>query len=327
MKNVSGRSAYFFLILLLSIFPAYNALVNGSAHHHLQHHLQFFTASSDYFNPWQYRVLAPFLAEAFHQLLALPFYADAAAPQAYDTSFKLFRIGQHLLIFGSAWYFFRHFSDSRPLRFLMLVVLAWAFNSAAFMSDFAFNTYFEVLFFTWAAWLLYSGQNRWWFVPLTLLAALNRESSLMLPLLLLTDLRLADGFSNWKRTILIMACCFLVYGLVFFGIRWFYGYQAPAPIGMPTGWPIFRFNLTDPVTLLQLFATLSVIPLFVLFNIRQTGTRLQLLFWLMVPAWFFIHFWLVWARETRIFLVPFTIVLLPMVLQIIQQSFERSRTS
>ena len=119
----------------------------------------------------------------------------------------------------------------------------------------------------------------------------------------------------------------LIFASVFILIRFYYGYQPPAPIGMETGLPMLRFNLTDPVTVLELFATLSILPLFALFNIRKVDFRLQILFWLLAPAWFGIHFWLVWARETRLFLVPLTILFIPIALDLIQKSFENKQSA
>jgi hypothetical protein len=315
--------AYCGLILILAVFPVYSALVNGAAHQHLEHHLTFLQGNSVYFNPWQYRVLSPILVEIFHRFLNFSLYSWLPVSDVYNSSFKLFRVLQHLLIFGFAWHFYKYFTFNRPLRFLALTILAGAFSAAAYGSDMAFNTYFDILFYLLAAWLIYSGKNRWWFVPLTFLAALNRETSLFLPFLLLLDFKKLNLPENRKKYFLIFSLSLLVFAAVFFSIRLYYGYQAPAYIGIQTGWPILKFNLTDPITVLQLFDTFGVLPLFALLNIRKTELRLKLLFWLLVPAWFAAHFWLVWVQETRLFLVPLTIVFLPVILDLIQKSFEK----
>src|SRR5688572_19243642 len=177
------------LILLLAIFPIYSALVNGAAHQHLEHHLSFLQGNSVYFNPWQYRVLSPILVEGFHRFLNFSLYSWLPVSDVYNSSFKLFRVLQHLLIFAFAWFFYRNFSFNRPLRFLAITMLAGAFSAAAYGSDMAFNTYFDVLFYLLGAWLIFSDKNRWWFVPLTLIAALNRETSLLLPFLLVLDFK------------------------------------------------------------------------------------------------------------------------------------------
>lgn len=312
------------LILLLAIFPVYSALVNGAAHQHLEHHLSFLKGNSVYFNPWQYRVLSPILVEGFHRFLNFSLYSWLPVSDVYNSSFKLFRVLQHLLIFGFAWYFYRYFTFNRPLRFLAITMLAGAFSAAAYGSDMAFNTYFDVLFYLVGAWLIFSDKSRWWLVPLTLVAALNRETSLLLPLLLVLDFKKLNQPVNRKKYFLIFSLCLVVFAAVFISVRLYYGYQAPAYIGIETGWPILKFNLTDPETVLQLFDTLGVLPLFVLFNLRKTEFRLQMLFWLLVPAWFAAHFWLVWARETRIFLVPLVIVFIPVILSLIRISFEKN---
>jgi hypothetical protein len=326
MKDKFERFVYAFLILILSLYPTYSALVYGFAHHQLEHHLSFLQGNSVYFNPWQYRVLAPILVEGFHQFLSHTFYKIFDPGNAYYSTFKIFRTIQHLLIYITAWYFYKLFTPGRPLRLIALIFLAGSFAAAAYRSDFAFNTYFDIWFYLIGVWLIFSNKNLWWLLPLTGIAALNRETSLLIPFLIILDINGLKNKSSRKRLILIWVSCISLYTIIFISIRSYYGYVAPASIGINTGLPLLLFNITDQVTILQLLATFSILPLYVLINIQKTQIRLQILFWLLVPAWFIAHFWLVWARETRLFLVPLVIVFIPIILDLIQRTFDEPKT-
>ena len=324
MKSWPEKLGYGIMLIILSLIPTYLIMVFGLPQNQIDRQIAFFKADSMYFNPWQYRILSPFLVEGFHILLL----KIVGSQLTYLTSIKYFFTLQSFLLNVSAWLFYKKFTNNRPLCFAGVLLLANGMIASAIEADiFNFNTYFDIIFYTWATWIIFSGTNRWWFLPLTFFAALNRETSLLLPLLLLLDYPALATRKLWFRQLGILTCCLLIYVVIFFAIRLHYGYQPPAPIGIETGLPMLHFNLTDPETITLLFSMLTVLPLFALFNIRKVDFRLQILFWLIVPAWFGIHFWLVWAREIRIFSVPFTIVFIPIVLDLIQKSFEKAKAS
>jgi hypothetical protein len=337
MNGWKNKLSYVYLLLLLSIYPTYYGFIYSNSYVQLHHHIEFFRKNSFFFNPWQYRVLAPLLAEGFHQVLTytvykvLPVtenfivYKGMAFSNTYNLSFKIFRIVLYFIVYWNLDQLYKYFTTNKHLRFLMLIILSFSFSAATYNTDYAFGTYLEVLFFIWAVNIIFSNRNRLWFLPLTLLATLNRETSLLLPFVLLIDILQIKQPALRKRSIFILAGCLVIYLMVFIGIRSYFGYRPPAYIGIEPGFKLLVFNLTDPITVLKLFATLSVLPLFVFVKNRYADTRLQLLFWLIVPCWFLAHLWLVWARETRLFLVPLTIIFIPIILDILQKDNLKQR--
>ncbi len=324
MKKWQERLSYGFLIVLLAIYPVYTNLLYGSADDQLNRHLKFIEGKSPYFNPWQYRILAPY----FIEMVATPIktFLNNANNEAelYFRIFKCFRFMQHILIFSIAYKFYSLFTYNRLLPFASLIVLSASMGAATYVSDFSFNTYFDILFFLAAVYIIFANKNIYWFLPLMLIAALNRETSLLIPFLLFIKYQKFLCSKTQKKYWSVLLGSLVIYFIIFILIRMYYGYQAPNAIGMQPGWPMLSYNLTNPVTIIQLFATLSILPLFTLLNIQKADARLQILFWLLVPIWFSIHFWLVWAHETRLFLVPLTIVFIPIMLDLIQKSFEKN---
>ena len=324
MKNWPEKLGYGFLIIVLAIYPVYTNLVYGYAEYQLIRHLKFINHDSYFFNPWQYRILAPYLIEGIAIPLKQIFKGTISEHSLYFSIFKILRFCQHLVIFGLAAKFYRHFTSSRLLIFLTLPVMAAAMGAATLKSDFSFNNYFDIIFYLAALTLIFSESDIRWFLPLTFLAALNRETSLLLPFLLFLNYKEFFAGAHRKKYWTVLLSCLVIFALVFVGVRFYFGYRPPTYIGMATGWPMLKFNLTDPLTILELLATLSILPIFSLLHIGKAEMRLQLLFWLLVPAWFAIHFWLVWARETRIFLVPLIVVFLPVCLDLVQRSLQKT---
>jgi hypothetical protein len=49
-------------------------------------------------------------------------------------------------------------------------------------SDFQFNTFFDIMFYLLAGLVVFAGRYKW-IVPITILGALNRETSALIPVL------------------------------------------------------------------------------------------------------------------------------------------------
>jgi hypothetical protein len=315
--------SYVVLFAILVLYPIYYCMYYGTVGEHYGRHIAQLKGNSPFFNPWQYRVFSTYVVEGWYQILQATIYRATPEEQTYYNAFKYFRILQHIVIFFSVWHLYKLFTPNKHLIILMLVFLSGAMAPAAWLGDFTFNTYCDILFYVWGAYLVFTRKHLFWLLPLTFLASFNRETSIFIPFLLVINYQ---GFLDKKtrvKYLTIFFSCFLIYWIMFLGIRLYYGYQPPADIGIKTGWPILHFNLTDPKTIMQLLATLSVLPLYTLFQLHKVDLRLQILFWLMVPAWFAAHFLLVWVQETRLFLVPLTIIFIPIILDLIQRSLDK----
>lgn len=262
-------------------------------------------------NPWQYRVLADYLVEAIIWVLIK---LDINQPEA--VGFIGLRFIQDVLIFGIAAVYYRSLGLNRYTAILGVVLLASAFPPAYYDSDLQFNTYFDILFYLTAG-LLILQKKYGWMIPLMVLAALNRETSGLIPIMLFGHLayrRPLKGISfiELHKPCIIVMSAMLVYGIIFFGLRAFYNPQELViPYGHPPGLELFSFNVQRPVTWIQLFKTLGLLPLLAVFSFKKWPRVLQSFFLAIVPVWLIVHFFYSVLAETRLLLVPFALIFVP----------------
>ena len=81
--------------------------------------------------------------------------------------------------------------------------------------------------------------------------------------------------------------------------------------GHHVGMDMFLFNLTNPWTYWSIFATTGFIPIIALARYKAWPPVLRRFFWLLIPAWVVIHLFLATIAEARLFLVPYSLVILP----------------
>ena len=92
------------------------------------------------------------------------------------------------------------------------MVLAYAMTYSLFHSDLSFNTYADVFFYLVAGCVVLAGWSNWWLVPIGLLAALNRETSLFISFFPLASL-VANKGRGWRscmQQVKVAGICFLV---------------------------------------------------------------------------------------------------------------------
>jgi hypothetical protein len=262
-------------------------------------------------NPWAYRVLSEYVAEGFLQVAGL-----LHVPHAVAAGFLAFRLVQNVLLFVFALTFYRLLGLTARESFIGMVLLAYAMTHSLENSDLSFNTYADVTFYLVAGCVVLGEWSQWWLMPISFLAALNRETSLMIPFMPVAAL-VASWGRNWrafKQGIRIAVACFLIQlGTLLLLRVMIHPPDLPwqQVWGNEPGWPTLWMNLKNPFTMNQLALTLSVLPLAVLWNFRGLPAWLKGMFWIMVPAWFGIHLTMVYADETRIFLVPAAVVFIP----------------
>ena len=152
-------------------------------------------------------------------------------------------------------------------------------------------------------------------LPLTILATLNRETAIFIPImLLLTDWR----DRNVRKVSIITIVCFLVIqGCLRFymgpqhQIGWYHGI-------MPFTWQHLQLNLTSLFGWVRFWWFLGAIPILVYLNIQRLNEPLKRwLIWI-VPIWFVLHFCGAFIGEPNKYWTLQAIFLLPAVLKIIQ---------
>jgi len=256
-------------------------------------------------DPWQYRVLSEGVAEGFVRLAKLLHVRDPA-----PAGFIAFRLVQDTLLFLLAWIYYRRLGVSPGPCVVGLACLAWGMSNGIYNSDLQFSTYSDVIFYLLAGMAVLRGSLGW--IPfLSGLAGLNRETSLLIPLLPLAGLATPNGRSQ-RRNILKAAGLSMTIALaVFLGLRYAFGPRPPGLSTPPIGLDMLAFNLGRYESWLYLFATLGPFPVLAVASLARWPTRLRAWFWILVPAWFLVHFLAGVVAEARLFLVPHVLVFVP----------------
>jgi len=258
-------------------------------------------------NSWQYRILSTYLVEWLIRGLT-----NLGFPQPILSGFILFRIFQNTLIFLLAALYYQKLGLNSYLVLIALSLLAWAMTHSLWDSDLQFNTYSDIIFYLTAALIILLDRYTW-LIPITGLAALNRETSGLIPFMLI-------AYSFWtnfrnkpqKIALMIAAISCGLYATIFFGLRHAYGEQPLIAIqGVHLGLEFFVYNILHYETWMQLFATMGILPLMAIFSFRQWPHSLRAFFWAIVPIWFLVHPFVSIMAETRLFLVPFALIFVP----------------
>jgi len=303
------------LLSLFTVGAQYRNLFDAGAMQ-IERHVSILQNQS--LDPWQFRVLSAYLVEGY-----LFVVRDLGWSQDPMGAMLVFRGLQNVLLFLLAWQFFRTLRMHPLVALLGLSVLAWGMAQAHFESDLSFNLYFDLIFYLSAA-LLIAWKRDPWLIPLSFLAVLNRETSLLIPFLLLA------ARAQWRprlrverRVILISAGAFLVQVATYMLIRWYLGPKAPFhPHDVSWGWELVRYNFARWETWQFLGATFSIVPILSLAVFRRWPAVLRRYFWTMVPVWLVLHSLLGVLAETRILLVPYVLIVLPGALIGVQSTLQ-----
>ena len=299
-----GCAAALFSILSVSqhafyLTPAY--LDNGIQ---VQRHLAVIDGHAG--NPWQYRVLAPFLIQPVIDALT-----QRGVAHPYLISFVSFRLLQDFAVVLVAFLYYRKYGLTMVQALVGMALLGWAMSYAFWDSDLQFSTYFDVLFFLLAG-LCALGDAPGWIVPIAALAAFNRETSGFIPFVFAAATFRNDGSAAHGRLAALAGTAFVIYVAVFAWLRWHYGPQdLVLAHGHRAGWDMFRFNVGRFVTWDRVFATFTIVPVVALVGRSQWPPSLTRMFWVLVPAWVLVHAFVGVLAETRLLLVPYALVLVP----------------
>ena len=268
-------------------------------------------------NPWQYRVLTAYLVEEWRVFLASSFPPSGAAA---GRAFVSLRILLDSLIALLSVCYYRRLGLPTPLALIGTVMLAWGMSYAHFDSDFSFNTYLELVFYLTAALLLLS-RRYWLLVPLTVLAALNRESGALIPFMGLSLWALDRNTQHNRVLIAASALSAVLFATIFVWLRIHYGAQELiSAYGHTPGVSLLRYNISQVVTWEQLLATFSILPLIALAGYRTWPLQLRAFFWAIVPVWILVHSFMALLAETRLLLVPQALVFIPGALFLVRRS-------
>ena len=311
----STLKAFLFGVMLLALAIALGAFTTSQYVHNLsleylerggqwQRYLAILNGHAG--NPWQYRILAPYLIKT---VMRWSQHFPIAQPVA--TIFIGFRVFQDSCVLLLAYAYYRRLGLAIGPALLGLGCLAWSMSYSQHNSDLQFSTFFDVMFYLLAGWCI-AAKRLAWIVPLTLFAALNRETSALIPVLLLSSSIYAMQAGAWRRVLPLVSTAAAVYVAVFLGLRGLYDHQALlVPDGHHIGLDMIKYNLTRSETWSELLVCLGVVPLAAAFSYRHWPMQLKVSLWTIVPLWLAVHTVAAVLAEARLLLVPQALVFIP----------------
>jgi hypothetical protein len=256
-------------------------------------------------NPWQYRVLAPILVNEVIKL-----FENFHIPHDFVASFIFFRVVEDTFILLLSYVYYRKLGLSLPNALIGMAVLAWGISYSFYDSDLSFNTFFDIIFYLLAGLCILKGKYIW-IIPITLFAAFNRETSVLIPFLLLVSIFILQK-TSLRKVIPIFSIAFVTFVVIFVSLRLLYGRQELIlPYGHHPGLDLLQYNLFHLNTWQQLVATLSIIPIIAIIGYQKWPPQLRVFFWVIAPIWFIVHVLFAVMAEGRLFLVPQTMIFIP----------------
>ena len=212
-----------------------------------------------------------------------------------------------------AYVYFRKLKLGPIIALLGMVLLAWGMSYVYYGSDLQFNTFFDVIFYLLSGIIILQ-RRFFWVFPITLLAALNRETSGLIPLLFLVSIYFTATEETPQKSAYYMAAlvAMLVYTGIFIGLRVLNPSSGIITAqGHGPGLGMLQYNTFRIITWWQLVATLSILPVIALLGYRKWPVHLKIFFWVIVPIWFVVHAFSSVIAETRLVLVPLVMVFIP----------------
>lgn len=266
-------------------------------------------------DPWQYRALSQLIVQGF---ILVPTWLRPPSPLLLDLGpYHVMRLAQSILLLGLAYAYYRALGIRFHAAVAGLIVLAIMASLSLRPSTFSLDRFTDTIFYLLGGWLVVTGRTL--ALPLVvLLAALNRETSGFIALLPVAwfGRRLLER--DRRRELAIVVLSLGVYTATFFGLRLYFG--PPGPNGaafQDAGFGIsnFLFSLRRAGAPTHFFTAISVLPFLALLALPGAGPYLRRLYWLMIPAWFVVHFLTSMMQEGLLFLAPIAVALLPAVLR------------
>lgn len=303
--------AVFGACVLFSLFTVFDQVLNRTGiefleNDQLMRHRNVLEGRA--IDPWQYRIFAEYVVE-----VAIRAANWLGLSSAVLKAFVAVRVAQNLLIFLAAAVYWRLLGLRRLITLLALAAFAWGITYSGYASDLAFSTYFDILFYLISGILILTGRYVW-LVPVVAFAALNRETSGLIPVMLAAVAvgRLGSSRKVDRRALIVAGVCLGLYLVETGMLRVVLGpRELMHPYDHSVGLDLLVFNLTNRYTYVLGFSTLSVIPLIALFYWRRWPPILHRFFWGIVPVWMIVHLLAGALAEGRLLLVPHALVFMP----------------
>ncbi len=261
--------------------------------------------------PDQYRVFTDRMV-----VLAVKAVEALELPRPVGLTFIALRLFQNLLLFGLAYAFYRRLGIPPYPTVLGVSALAWGMTQANYGADLGFNASTDTLLYLSAALALVCGRPAW-LVPITAIAVLNRESSILIPYMALACAVRREPRLTLDKAIAAPAFASLVvWCLLFVALHFSLG-SRPWSLhesGAAPGFEILRYNLTNRDAWEHGFGILGFLPLLALLSWRGWAPPLKPVFWSVVPLWCIAQLFCAPLDQSRVLLLPQVLVFVPGVL-------------
>jgi hypothetical protein len=307
-RKINWRIVYLVIIISLTFVSIYTQCwVLGERYlreTQLERHLEIMNNQAS--NPWQYRIFSEGVSSLFLRAGRLVGFPSSVIP------FIFYRVLQNMAIFGLAIMFYRRLKLTRTETILGLVMISWGMSYAFYNSDLHFNTYSDIIFYLIAVLLILQHKD-WWIPVVTFFAALNRETSALIPFVLLVcRIRFEDKKPKLKKAdVFIIAISVFLFVAVFVGLRFLLGWRS-----YTAAWPVpgvgrFCSNLKNGLSWQNALLTVNVLPLCCAFTFKKWPIILKRIFIAIVPIWLATNFYIIYTEETRFLLIPLIIGFVP----------------
>ncbi len=261
--------------------------------------------------PDQYRIFTDRLV-----VVAVEAAEALGLPRPVGLTFVALRLLQNLSLFVLAYAFYRRLGIPPYPTVLGLSALAWGMTQANYGADLGFNASTDTLLYLGAALALVCGRPAW-LIPITAIAALNRESSILIPYMAIafavrreTRLTLDKAIAAPAFAALAVWCLLFVALHVSLGPRpWALHESGAAP-----GFEILHYNLTNGAAWEHGFGILGFLPLLALLSWQGWAPPLKPIFWSVVPLWCIAQLFCAPLDQSRVLLLPQVLVFVPGVL-------------
>ncbi len=260
-------------------------------------------------SPWQYRILSDSLIEPLIRVVSV---AGSRDPYLYGLgSFVLFRAAQEVCIFGVGFIYYTKLGLGPIASLVGLGVVCAAMVVGQIETSWQLDAYTELALYLLAALLVLSRRFRL-VVPIAVLAALNRETGVLIPLMPLACVDVSRLRSPQNLP---------VYRAVGVGVALFVLVRIGLHLALPSQDQSTRLIPDELLSGLKikgawayLAIALASVPFIGALGVSVCSPFLRSLFWLVVPVWIATHAWGNFAMTPIAFLVPLGLVIVPSAL-------------
>jgi hypothetical protein len=290
-----------------------------------ERHLRILEGNSYFYNPWQYRILSAYMAESFIQL-----FRHSGIKYEYFWGFFTFRTLLNLILFMLLYRYTASISNNPYLNLLFISISFYFLIHSDFDSDLNFNTIIDVILYLLTLYILQTNKKISWIIVLTILGALNRETSIFIPFILLIwnlsfsyEAGILQISEKRQHTFTLFLINFVLFSAIFISLRLIYGYRSPLiEPSLDLFWVNLKFigditELNDKNAYYQTFTAGIFIVFIVGSGMFKLNKEKRVIFFSIVPTWIILHLFLGRLVEARLLLVPIVSICMPFLAEII----------